>query len=104
MIGIQKKDKIVMIPKKNSILELSDEDMKEASRYIKEKGIKTSHLKKLCEMGVKFPTYEPHFPIQVHAICPAKVMKMYHLLLWSHMLLLQVNLLNNKILVNMILE
>jgi hypothetical protein len=46
--------------------------MKEASRSIKEKGIKTSHLKKFSEMVIKFPTDEPHFPIKVHAICPTK--------------------------------
>jgi hypothetical protein len=29
--------------------------MKEASESIKEKGIKTSHLKELSEMGMKLP-------------------------------------------------
>ena len=61
-----------VIHNKRGILELSNEDMKEASRSIKEKGIKTSHLKELSEKGIKLPIDEPCFPIQVHAICSGK--------------------------------
>jgi hypothetical protein len=32
-------------------------------------GIKTSHLKKLYEMGIKFLVDELFFPVQVHDIC-----------------------------------
>jgi predicted nucleotide-binding protein (sugar kinase/HSP70/actin superfamily) len=46
--------------------------MKEASSSIKEKGIKTSDLKKISERGIKLPIDEPCFPIQVHAICFGK--------------------------------
>jgi hypothetical protein len=46
--------------------------MKEVSRSIKEKVIKTSHLKELFEMGIKFPIDKPCFPIQVHVICSAE--------------------------------
>jgi hypothetical protein len=63
---------IVMITMKRCILELTNEGMKEASMSSKEKGIKTSYLKKLSKIGVKFPIDEPHFPIQGHAICPIK--------------------------------
>jgi hypothetical protein len=43
--------------------------MKEASKAIKEKAIKTSHLKELSKMGVKLPIDQPCFPIQVNAVC-----------------------------------
>jgi hypothetical protein len=46
--------------------------MKEASSSIKEKGIKTSDLKKISERGIKLPIDEPCFPIQVHAICSSE--------------------------------
>jgi hypothetical protein len=46
--------------------------MKEASESIKEKGIKTSHLKELSEMGMKLPINQPYFPIQVNVVCPTK--------------------------------
>jgi hypothetical protein len=39
---------------------------------IKEKGIKTSHLKELSKMSVKLPTDEPCFYIQLHVICSAE--------------------------------
>ena len=48
-------------------------DMKEASKAIKEKGIKTADLIELSERGIKFPIDEPCFPIQVHAISPTEV-------------------------------
>jgi pantothenate kinase len=54
--------------KKGGILKLNKETMKEASKAIKDKGIKTSHLKELSEMGVKLPIDQPCFPIQVNAI------------------------------------
>jgi hypothetical protein len=69
---IEEEEKIEMIHNKRGIHKLSNEDMKEASRSIKERGIKSSHLKELSEMGVKFPVDEPCFPIQVHAICSAE--------------------------------
>ena len=50
------------------MLKLDKETMKEASKGIKEKGIKTSHLKELSGMGVKLPDDQPCFPIQVNAI------------------------------------
>ena len=53
---------------KGGILKLNKETMKEASKAIKEKGIKTSRLKELFEMGVKLPIDQPCFPIQVNAI------------------------------------
>src|SRR4051812_22481137 len=46
--------------------------MKEASKSIKEKGIKTIELDELSAMGYKFPNDEPPFPIQVNAICSSK--------------------------------
>ena len=46
--------------------------MKESSKSIKEKGIKTIELNELSAMGYKFPIDEPHFPIQVNAICSSK--------------------------------
>jgi hypothetical protein len=46
--------------------------MKEASESIKEKGIKTSHLKELSEMGIKLPIDQPCFHIQVNVVCHAK--------------------------------
>lgn len=54
--------------KKGGMLELDKETMKEASKDIKEKGIKTSHLKELSEMGIKLPDDQPCFPIQVNVI------------------------------------
>ena len=56
--------------KKGGILKLNYENMKEASKTMKEKGIKTSHLKKLSEMGLKLPIDHPCFQIQVNAISP----------------------------------
>jgi hypothetical protein len=56
--------------KKPGILKLTDETMMEASESIKEKGIKTWHLKELSEMGIKLHIDQPCFPIQVNAICP----------------------------------
>jgi aldehyde:ferredoxin oxidoreductase len=50
------------------IHKFSDEVMKEASKSIKEKGIKTSEMKKCSEDGYKFNTNGPCFPSQVHAI------------------------------------
>jgi hypothetical protein len=41
-----------VIHNKRGILELSSEYMKAASRSIKEKGNKTSHLKELSEKGI----------------------------------------------------
>ena len=58
--------------KKGGMLKLDKETMKEASKDIKEKGIKTSHLKELSEMGVKLPNDQPCFPIQVNAISTTK--------------------------------
>jgi hypothetical protein len=45
--------------KKPGMLKLTNETMKKASKSIKEKGIKTSHLKELSEMGVKLPINQP---------------------------------------------
>ena len=58
--------------KKGGILKLNKETMKEASKAIKEKGIKTSHLKELSEMGVKLPDDQPCFPIKVNVISSMK--------------------------------
>jgi hypothetical protein len=58
--------------KKPGILKLTHETMKEASESIKEKGIKTSHLKELSKMGIKLPIDRPYFPIQVNAVYPTK--------------------------------
>ena len=69
---LEKEDKIVMSSKKRGILELSEEDMKEASKSIKERGIKTIELNELSAMDYKVPNDEPHFPIQVNAICSSK--------------------------------
>jgi hypothetical protein len=41
-----------VIHNRRGILELSNEDVKEASMSIKEKGFKTSHLKELSEKGI----------------------------------------------------
>jgi hypothetical protein len=57
---------------KPGILKLTDETMMEASESIKEKGIKTSHLKELSEIDIKLPIDRPYFPIQVNAVCPTK--------------------------------
>ena len=46
--------------------------MKEASKDIKEKGIKTSHLKELSDMGVKLPDDQPCFSIPVNVISTTK--------------------------------
>ena len=54
--------------KKGGIIELNEEGMKEASKDMEEKGIKTSHLKQLAELGVKLPNDQPCFPIPVNAI------------------------------------
>ena len=64
--NIEEEVKIVKSSKKRGILELSEEDMKEASRSIKEKGIKTIELNELSAIGHKFPNDEPHFSIQVN--------------------------------------
>jgi hypothetical protein len=58
--------------KKPGILKLTDETMKEASESIKEKGIKTLHLKELSEMGIKLPIDQSCFPIHVNVVCPTK--------------------------------
>jgi hypothetical protein len=58
--------------KKPGILKLTNETMKETFESIKEKGIKTSHLKELSEMGIKFPIDRPCFRIQVNVVCPTK--------------------------------
>jgi hypothetical protein len=55
---------------KPGMLKLTDEIIKEASKSIKEKGIKTSHVKELPKMGVKLPIDQPYFPIQVNVVCP----------------------------------
>jgi hypothetical protein len=52
------------------MLKLTNETMKEASKSIKEKGIKTLDLKELSEMVVKLPIHQPRFPIQVKVVCP----------------------------------
>jgi superfamily I DNA and RNA helicase len=54
------------------IHKFSNEYMKEASKSLKEKGIKTSELKKRSKDGYKFNTDGPCFPIQVHAINSCK--------------------------------
>jgi hypothetical protein len=54
--------------KKPCILKLTDETMKEASESIREKGIKTLHLKELSEMGIKLPIDQTCFPIQVNVV------------------------------------
>ena len=64
--NIEEEDNTEVAPKKRGILKLSDEVMKEASRSIKEKGIKTADLKGLSEKGIKLPIDEPCFPIKVH--------------------------------------
>jgi hypothetical protein len=51
---------------------LSNEVMQEASKSLKEKGIRTSKLKKYSEYGYKFATDGPCFPIHVHAIYSGK--------------------------------
>jgi hypothetical protein len=48
---------------------LSNEDMKEATISMQEKGIKASHLMELSKMGIKLPIDGLCFPIQVNAIC-----------------------------------
>ena len=69
--NIEEFDEKELFPeKKRGILKLNEETMKEASKAIKEKGIKTFHLKELSEMGVKLPIDQPCFPIQVNAVCP----------------------------------
>ena len=71
--NIEEIDKNETLPeKKGGILELNQETMAEASKDINEKGIKTSHLKELSEMGIKLPTDEPCFPIQVNSILPTE--------------------------------
>jgi hypothetical protein len=77
-----------VIHNKRGILELSNEDMKEASRSIKEKGIKTSHLKELSEMGVKLPNDKPFCLSKYMIYVLLKVMKWYHLLLKYLMLII----------------
>jgi hypothetical protein len=61
-------DRDIFPEKKGGILELNNEAMKGASKDMKEKGIKTSHLKELSEMGVKLPIDQPCFPIPVNVI------------------------------------
>jgi hypothetical protein len=58
--------------KKPCMLKLTDETMKEASNSIKEKGIKTLHLKELSEMGAKLPIDQPFLPIQVNVVWPTE--------------------------------
>jgi hypothetical protein len=71
--NIKVEDEIKAVPKKRGIIKLSNEDMKDAIKSIKEKGIKTSDLKELSERGIKLPIDEPCFPIQVHSISPSDV-------------------------------
>jgi len=66
--NVEEDEEIKVPTKKRCILTLSEETMKEATKTIKEKGIKTSDLKELSEKGIKFPIDEPCFPIQVHSI------------------------------------
>ena len=61
--------------KKGGILKLNNEAMKEASKDIKEKGIKTSHLKELSERGVKFPDDKHVSLSQSMLLAPQKVTK-----------------------------
>jgi hypothetical protein len=69
--NIERMNKEGLFPeKKPGMLKLTDETMKEASKSIKEKGIKTLHLKELSKMGVKLPIDQPCFPIQVNGVCP----------------------------------
>ena len=51
---------------------MNRQNLHEASKDIKEKGIKTSHLKELSERGVKFPDDQPCFPIPVNVISTTK--------------------------------
>ena len=69
---IEEEEKSEKIHNKRGIHKLSNEDMEEAHKSMKEKGIKSSHLKEFSEMGVKFPIDQPCFPIQVHAICSSE--------------------------------
>ena len=46
--------------------------MKEASKSVKEKGMKTIELNELSAKGYKFPNNELYFPIQVNAICSSQ--------------------------------
>jgi hypothetical protein len=68
--------------------ELYNEDMKEASRSIEEKVIKTSHLKELSEMGVKLPNDKPFCLSKYMIYVLLKVTKWYHLLLKYLMLII----------------
>jgi hypothetical protein len=70
---LNEEDNIGVIPKERGVLTLSHEVMKEALITIKEKGIKSIDLLELSERGIKLPTDEPCFPIQVHAISPTEV-------------------------------
>jgi hypothetical protein len=63
--------------KKPGILKLTNETMKEASEAIKEKGIKTLHLKELSEMGMKLPIDQPCFLFKLMLYALQKVMKSY---------------------------
>jgi hypothetical protein len=62
-----------IVPIERGILTLPNEVMKEALIAIKEEGIKSIDLWKLSERGVKLPTDELCFPIQVHAISPTEI-------------------------------
>jgi hypothetical protein len=58
--NIERMNEEELFPKKKpGMLKLTDETMKKASKSIKEKGIKTSHLKELSKMGVKLPINQP---------------------------------------------
>jgi hypothetical protein len=68
-----------MIHNKRGIHKLCNEGMKAASRSIEERGIKTSDLKELSGMNVKFRIDKPCFPIQVTALYCAEGNKRYNL-------------------------
>jgi N12 class adenine-specific DNA methylase len=86
--------------KKPGILKLTDETMKEASESIKEKGIKTSHLMELSEMGIKNLLINHAFLFKLMLYALQKVMKRYCPLLKYHMsmILLMIVSLKNIIL------
>jgi hypothetical protein len=82
--------------RKPGILKLTDETMKEASESIKEKGIKTSHLKELSEMGIKLPIDQPAFlfKLMLYALLKYCPLLKYHM----SMILPMIVSLNNIIL------
>ena len=70
--GIKTNGKDIFPEKKRGIIELNEEGTKEASKDMEEKGVKTSHLKQLAELGVKLPNDQPCFPIPVNVISTTK--------------------------------